>query len=165
MQVHLVQSLHSGIWPSRGLLLSQKLVPLCPPAPKAGLRHRAHTNIPEARGKSCSRRRGSRKGSTSLSRRWSTHTFTPGVLDMAGGGGDPRDKYHPTEPIFTKSSGGGGGVVPSHEIIRPRERFTIKLMKPTSLGSLTCMGPFQGSIEILAMCLRGQTFSCKICKH
>lgn len=161
MQVHLVQSLHSGIWPSRGLLLSQKLVPLCPPAPKARLRHPAHTNIPEARGKSCSRRRGSRKGSTSLSRRWSTHTFTPGVLDMVGG--TQETNIIQLNPYLLSPLVGGG--VPSHEIIRPRERFTIKLMKPTSLGSLTCMGPFQGSIEILAMCSRGQTFSCKICKH
>lgn len=73
---------------------------------------------------------------------------TEGSTQASGPGVGPVDEYCPTEPIFTKDFGGPRGSL-SYEIIRPTEGFSIKLMKPKSLGGgfLICTRPLQDSMR------------------
>lgn len=73
---------------------------------------------------------------------------TEGSTQASGRGVGPVDESCPAEPIFTKDFGGPRGSL-SHEIIRPTEGFSIKLMKPESLGGgfLICTRPLQDSMR------------------
>ena len=62
----------------------------------------------------------------------------------SGHGVGPGEECCPAEPILTKDSGGPKGSL-SHEIIRPRERFSIKLIKSEFL----CVGQGGGRVSHL----------------